>query len=330
MALEYAHAMSRVTATSQHKELSGWETALSGAMARIVAQSLLHPLDVVRTRTQAVGVPSRGPGVITYGLAPQVLLSGPAGAVQFLAADGIRNELTQRLPEVSESALGRAMIQMVAAACGTALAASVRVPQELIKQGCMAELYPNAAVAVSEIWKRGGLFAFYKGARSTMIRDVLWNSLSFTFFRMLSEGKKDGQQQGASAQYVNGILAGSLAALLTHPLDVLKTRVMTSRGAVSTSSLFSQLSSMVSKEGPGVLLKGILPRLFYLGPLASLVFATNEIILSQMRKNYESVPLSSTDREIQKKLETRGGGATIPKADHDPIGCFEDFVLSST
>ena len=40
------------------------------------------------------------------------------------------------------------------------------------------------------------------------------------------------------------------------------------------------LRTLVDEEGPGVLLSGLVPRLLYLGPLASLVLATNEVIAS--------------------------------------------------
>lgn len=242
--------------------------------AQVVAQSVLHPLDVVRTRTQAksIGSGGRSVSVLSFGLAPQMLLSGPAGALQFTATDTCRSQL-----EILAPGLSPAFIQLISAAIGTALAASVRVPQEVLKQGCMAELYPNAYHALVTIWSGGGLGGFYRGARETLVRDVLWNSLSFAFFRILAE--RDGPDSSARRQYMHGIIAGSTAALLTHPLDVLKTRVMTSSADVdATASIFFRLVALVKAEGPLILFKGIVPRLLYLGPLASLVLATNEVI----------------------------------------------------
>lgn len=256
-----------------------------------MAQSLLHPLDVMRTRTQAksIGLGGRSVSVLSFGFAPQVLLSGPAGAVQFTVTDACRSQLERLVPGISP-----AFIQLVSAAIGTALAACVRVPQEVLKQGCMAELYPNAYAALMTIWSVGGLGGFYRGARETLVRDVLWNSLSFTFFRILAERECRGSS--ARRQYVHGILAGSIAALLTHPLDVLKTRVMTSSGDVdvNTSILF-RLVALVKTEGPFILLKGIVPRLLYLGPLASLVLATNEVIAAWILASKKHHQLRHTD-----------------------------------
>ena len=64
--------------------LSPGEQLLAGSVARIVAQTVLHPLEVVRTRRQAVGVRMRWDApTLLRGLAPQFALSAPAGALLF-------------------------------------------------------------------------------------------------------------------------------------------------------------------------------------------------------------------------------------------------------
>jgi len=122
------------------------ETMVAGALARLCAQTILHPLDVVRTRTQAK---SRGDSTLLealpFGLAPQVLLAAPAGSVQFAAVKAFRGQLEQRLPAgFKESPGGRFITQLLAAAGGAACAGVIRVPQEVLKQGCMAELHLSA------------------------------------------------------------------------------------------------------------------------------------------------------------------------------------------
>ncbi|EGB05281.1 hypothetical protein AURANDRAFT_15075, partial [Aureococcus anophagefferens] len=169
---------------------------------------------------------------------------------------------------------------LVAAACGAACAGAIRIPQEVMKQGCMVELYPNALVAFSTILAEKGLAGFYKGAVATITRDVMWNSLSFSIFRLLLDYANTSNPK---AQYSLGIAAGWLAALATHPFDVAKTRVMTSSGDL-TVGLFAQLAGLVEAEGWQVLLSGLVPRLLYLGPLASLVLATNEVIAGALVK----------------------------------------------
>lgn len=262
--------------------LTPGETLVAGAAARMVAQTILHPLDVVRTRTQAVSMGTSSlMESLSFGLIPQVGLSAPAGAIQFTAVRKARKALENALPDdFVTSSQGRFATQLVAAACGAACAGAIRIPQEVMKQGCMVELYPNALVAFSTILAEKGLAGFYKGAVATITRDVMWNSLSFSIFRLLLDYANTSNPK---AQYSLGIAAGWLAALATHPFDVAKTRVMTSSGDL-TVGLFAQLAGLVEAEGWQVLLSGLVPRLLYLGPLASLVLATNEVIAGALVK----------------------------------------------
>ena len=262
--------------------LSPKETLIAGACARVVAQTILHPLDVVRTRTQAKSLgTSTLRESLFFGMIPQVMLSAPAGAVQFSAVRFCRKKVESVLPEeFVASQQGRFFTQLFAAAGGASCAGLIRIPQEVVKQGCMVELYPHAFAAVTTIAKTKGLAGFYKGAVATLSRDVLWNSLSFSIFRLLLDIIRSKDPQ---VQYVLGIVAGCSAACATHPLDVAKTRVMTSQAAVK-GSLLDQLANLVKDEGWPVLFSGLAPRLFYLGPLASLVLATNEVIAAILIK----------------------------------------------
>jgi len=108
---------------------------------------------------------------------------------------------------------------------------------------------------------------------------VLWNSLSFALFRVFLDAAAAVGAASDLASYLLGICAGCTAACLTHPLDVAKTRIMTS-GAASGTPLLQLLGDMVDEEGWTALLLGLKARLLYLGPLASLVLATNEVIAS--------------------------------------------------
>jgi len=137
----------------------------------------------------------------------------------------------------------------------------------------MAGRYADAGEAAIALWKLGGVKAFYKGAASTILRDVLWNAISFAIFQILA---RHASQEKQTSGWGRGVASGALAALFTHPLDVIKTRTMTGDGV--SASILAQLRGIVDEEGLGVLAKGLAPRLLYLGPLASLILATNELV----------------------------------------------------
>ena len=264
------------------EQLTPGEAVVAGACARLVAQTLLHPLDVIRTRSQTKNpIEATLLEALPFGLAPQMLLSPAAGSIQFICVKYWRTQIEQAFgSRCTDTAAGRFFTQLFAAAGGAACAGSVRIPQEVVKQGCMAEMYPNAINAVQTISAEKGVAGFYKGAVATISRDVAWNSLTFALFRVFLECFA---VQSAQLNYALGVVAGCLAACATHPIDVIKTRIMTSSGDAQVG-IVEGLRTLMDEEGPGVLLSGLVPRLCYLGPLASLVLATNEVIAAMLLK----------------------------------------------
>jgi len=68
-------------------------------------------------------------------------------------------------------------------------------------------------------------------------------------------------------------------------VDVIKTRIMTTRGAGLKGGVLLSIINAVREEGFGVLFLGLMPRLLYLAPLGSLVFSTytkvSKVLLDQ-------------------------------------------------
>jgi solute carrier family 25 S-adenosylmethionine transporter 26 len=158
--------------------LTTGEQMLSGAVARVCGQTALHPLEVLRTRMQIVGG-GAGQLKLSTGVFVQAGLAAPAGVLQFTAAEYVRSNVARPGCGVLE----RMGADLLAGCCGATVATVVRVPQEVIKQGCMAGLYPHTFAAIAAIWRQHhSLRGFYVGFWSQLQRDIWWNSLSFVFF----------------------------------------------------------------------------------------------------------------------------------------------------
>jgi len=85
-----------------------------------------------------------------------------------------------------------------------------------------------------------------------------------------------------------GIVAGSFSAALTTPLDVLKTRMMTTgkdKANASPQSVWSVLLQLYRSEGFSGLFAGLLPRVIYIGPSAGLFFLVFEAVKLYCRPN---------------------------------------------
>ena len=110
----------------------------------LVAMTILHPLDVVRTRRQAKGIEMIWDApTLLRGIGPSTGLAGPAGALQFCSLEASKKFLQKRCH------FGPVAANFVGGAVGAVSASLIRVPQEVLKQGVQAELYNNAGHAVS-------------------------------------------------------------------------------------------------------------------------------------------------------------------------------------
>lgn len=273
------------------------EKMLAGAIARGIAQTVLHPIDVVRTRLQARDIAaSWKPGVFAKGVIPQISLAIPAGAVQFWAFEAAKEKLTAMFPDEK---LSQARL-LAAGAFGALAAASFRVPQEVLKQRIQADIYPNMLVALKETIGKQGVGSLYKGWLATISRDVPWNALSFMFHgqgKRIFKSVKGRMPENDENLAVAGI-AGALAAIIMTPVDVVKTRIMTQRvgAAVQYSGLVGTLKKIVAEEGAGTLMKGVLPRIMFLAPLAGITFSV-----------YEAVAKNIRERKLAEKQAAAGG-----------------------
>lgn len=177
-----------------------------------------------------------------------------------------------------------ALIQMLAASLGETAACVVRVPTEVVKQRAQAVQHPSSLAALMHIIRSNQgseiVRELYRGGGITLLREVpftiiqfpLWEAMKIWHVRRFSQvsgrpglvdhkGTKtdwhaaDSIAALPSALY--GSLAGAVAAALTCPLDVLKTRLMLSRERVGA---FTMLRQILRTSGPGALFAGIAPR----------------------------------------------------------------------
>eukprot|EP00172_Hildenbrandia_rubra_P003035 Plantae.Rhodophyta-Hildenbrandia_rubra.ctg44164.p1 GENE.Plantae.Rhodophyta-Hildenbrandia_rubra.ctg44164~~Plantae.Rhodophyta-Hildenbrandia_rubra.ctg44164.p1 ORF type:complete len:366 (-),score=61.41 Plantae.Rhodophyta-Hildenbrandia_rubra.ctg44164:227-1324(-) len=288
---------------------------IAGAIARGIAQSILHPVDVVRTRVQAINVSGGWTlGTFLRGISPQIVLALPAGAVQFAAFEGIKEWLRDR-------GFHGDGVTLFAGAGGAGAAALFRVPQEVLKQPIQAGIYKNIFEAIQGVVGKNGVRGLYTGWMATISRDIPWNALSFMFH---AQGKKlfykvKGRMPENDENLVVAGIAGAVAAVIMTPVDVVKTRLMTQRVDVAKQyvGIVNTFVSIVKNEGPKTLMKGVVPRIVYLAPLAGITISVYEAVVrtfikrgnslpvarKDARKKYGSYQQASADSQVEKKAE---------------------------
>merc|ERR1711924_458791 len=69
-------------------------------------------------------------------------------------------------------------------------------------------------------------------------------------------------------------MGGMAAAVIMTPVDVVKTRLMV--GSAAGKGIAATMTSIVKEEGAATLMKGVVPRVLYLAPLASMTLSFYE------------------------------------------------------
>ena len=159
----------------------------------------------------------------------------------------------------------------------------------MVKQRAQAGLFGGSSLlALKDILalrrnnQRGGIGAvireLYRGAGITIAREIPFTVLQFTMWESMKEGyaikfQQQEQQEKknipASTSAMFGSVAGSIAAGLTTPLDVIKTRVMLARRADSGGERdgvrVRDIVKEISSEGSGAFWRGVGPRVLWIG-----------------------------------------------------------------
>jgi solute carrier family 25 S-adenosylmethionine transporter 26 len=108
---------------------------------------------------------------------------------------------------------------------------------------------------------------FYHGFGMTILRDVPFAALQFALYEHLKRRVALYTDQPTSKPWQAAVcasIAGATAGALTTPLDVLKTRVMTTHNLAHNISLTQHLKSIHQQHGLKGLLSGIIPRTLWI------------------------------------------------------------------
>ena len=155
--------------------------------------------------------------------------------------------------------------------------ATVRVPVSVVKSRIQLGLHLSMREAVTRALRNGmGSGGLYAGFRATVVLDSSYACVQFFFLEQLrglalrtaptpTGGSRPSSptQLGTGANAAIGFLTGVCAAIVTEPLDVVRTRLMTQgkNPHFQYEGLAHGLQTAVRREGLYSLWKGLLPRL---------------------------------------------------------------------
>lgn len=214
---------------------------------------VLFPIDTVKTRLQSENGFFRSGGFrgIYRGLAPAAAGSAPTAALFFCTYDGLKSHLGRFATESQQP-----YVHMISAASAEIVACLIRVPVEIAKQRrqALSLKYNTSSLEIlshalkSEGIKRG----LYRGFGTTLMREVPFSFIQFPLWEYFKRNwtSVTGVALTPVSVAICGAIAGGIAAGLTTPLDVAKTRIMlTDESGASRLSTLSILRGIYKERG---------------------------------------------------------------------------------
>lgn len=130
----------------------------------------------------------------------------------------------------------------------------------------------SATQIARELLQTQGIQGLYRGLGATLMRDVPFSIVYFPLFANLNRLGKASPEKSSPFYwaFLSGCVAGSTAAVVVNPCDVVKTRLQSLNKAASEESyngVMDCVSKIMQKEGPSAFLKGAGCRALVIAPL---------------------------------------------------------------
>lgn len=294
---------------------------LFGGISCMTAACVTNPIDVIKVRLQLQGIDknTKSTGISSQLYGNDVKYKGfLRGVLQIIKDEGIhglyKGLFASLLREGSYSTIrmgGYDVMKellgahdpkhtplwkkIVAGATSGAVGAAIANPTDLVKVRMQAEgslpvgqprRYKNTLDAFVKIFKSEGLAGLYKGVGPTTYRATLLTAAqlpSYDHSKHFLLNNKIMKQDNIYTHFVASMIAGFNAAVITSPVDVIKSRIMNQHSSNSTThytGTYDCFTKIVKNEGVLGLYKGFFPNWMRIGPHTIVTF----LVYEELRK----------------------------------------------
>jgi solute carrier family 25 (mitochondrial S-adenosylmethionine transporter), member 26 len=265
------------TTTTAPPPPSAWRVTvgnlLAGGAAGCAVEAALYPIDTIKTRLQAA-VGGQGWGALIKSGGGKALYAGvwgnlagvlPSSALFMAVYEPVKQAVYARRDLSKDEA---EFWGPVVAGMAAGLAASLtRVPTEVVKQRLQTGEFRGALGALRHIAAKEGVRrGLYAGYGAFLLRDLPFDAIEFVAYERLKVASRAalGRDPNAGEVSLIGAAAGGITGVVTTPLDVLKTRLMTQGASGQYKGVFDAAVGIVRSEGWGAMMAGWQPRLLWI------------------------------------------------------------------
>ncbi|KNA08037.1 hypothetical protein SOVF_166290 [Spinacia oleracea] len=284
---------------THHDGLLFWQFMVAGSIAGCAEHMAMFPVDTIKTRMQALGsCPIKTAGVRTAlrsilqsdgaaglyrGIAAMGLGAGPAHAVYFSMYEFCKKSFSGGNPN-------NHVAHAMSGVCATVMSDAVLTPMDMVKQrlqlsGGNGGAYRGVWDCVKLVLKKEGFGAFYASYRTTVLMNAPFTAVHFATYEAAKKGLTEISPNTADDERLvvhatAGAAAGALAAVITTPLDVVKTQLQCQGvcgcDRFTSGSIRDVIKTIAKKDGYRGLMRGWAPRMMFHAPAAAICWSTYE------------------------------------------------------
>lgn len=268
---------------------SFFASLISGAAAGTVTDVVFFPIDTIKTRLQAKGgfFANGGYQGIYRGIGSALVSSAPNASLFFVTYDSMKTYLKPILKsQISNEQVAEVATNMISSSLGEVSACLIRVPAEIIKQQTQTHSsnssWNTLKILLNNKNREGLRRNLYRGWWSTIFREIPFTCIQFSLYEQLkkSSSRHSKKKQVSSFQAAMcGSIAGGIAAAITTPLDVLKTRKMLNHITIPAMEL---ARSLYHEGGILAFFKGIGPRTIWISVGGAIFLGLYETVHTSM------------------------------------------------
>ncbi|KAJ3601481.1 hypothetical protein NHX12_032449 [Muraenolepis orangiensis] len=217
------------------------------------------------------------------GLPPTLVMAVPATVIYFTCYDHLRDSLRYSL------GLHGSHIPLIAGGLARLGAVTVISPLELVRTKMQSRklTYAELTVCIRSAVAQSGWLSLWKGWGPTVLRDVPFSALYWFNYELVKARLHEQHivsQTDFSISFTSGAISGAVAAVLTLPFDVVKTRRQIQLGEMETlgvplkrtSSTWHILKDIWAESGHRGLFVGFLPRVIKVAPACAIMISSYE------------------------------------------------------